>query len=206
MADKQLRAEVVERVRRALAEAGGRAGDVNQAEIVREFLARGGKRTTLFAWVKRALEAVPDEQAVARATAAADEALTTIPLSDEGRQLVVLPAARFDGLGAMVGPAGGGLVDAMESCIQVARDLMAHARNKDGSVRLAKTLLNSSEHLRKVAETMARIQEAIVNTQKIDAFYQALMQVLERHRPEIAQQVLALLVAGRREFREQAGE
>jgi len=70
-------------------------------------------------------------------------------------------------LPARVGPTevmGGSAIQVIErlkQCLKTADDLMANARRPEGTMRNAKLLLGTSEHLRRSLETATRIAEAM---------------------------------------------
>jgi hypothetical protein len=151
----ELRELVSDAARIALAEAGGDPTRVDRATIVRRFEAQGAKRTSAFRWIAAALDQADEQYSKGK--------LPPIPA-------VVLPPGpvfRDDVDVTSMGPtdvlSGTAieLVSGLISCVQAAQDVMRHARKEDGSVRLPKTLMHASEHLRRTLETTARLHESI---------------------------------------------
>lgn len=194
----ELRDLVSDAARIALAEVGGDPTQVDRGAIVRRFEAQGAKRTSAFRWVAATLD-LADEQYSA-------DKLPPIPA-------VVLPRGpvfRDDVDVSSMGPtdvlSGTAieLVSGLISCVQAAQDVMRHARKEDGSVRLPKTLMQASEHLRKTLETTARLHESMVTLQKLDRYMEAIFAELKDEAPEVAQRVLGRLRAVNTRYRASA--
>ena len=92
-----------------------------------------------------------------------------------------------------MGGTGIELVRKLISCVEAAEDVMKHARKDDGSVRLPKTLMQASEHMRRTLETTAKLHESMVSLQKLDRYMEAIFAELKQEAPEVAQRVLARL-------------
>ncbi len=189
-----IRAKVTQETEEAIAVAGGDKSKVVAAHIVKRHLGDGGaSRATLYRLVngilgKPSLKPIPKVTITTKVPAFRPE-ITTGPVP---------------GFDKVIGPAGVGLVEALRSCVTAAHDVMAHSRHPDGKVRLGKSLIGASEHLRKTVETVARIHETMVSTQKLGAFYDALHLELEQEAPDLRARVVARLRAVTAKWQDEA--
>lgn len=78
----------------------------------------------------------------------------------------------------------------LRTCVDVADDLIRHARTDDGKVRNAKMLLGASEHLRRCMATAAQLQEAMLEVAHIERFHAAIFDVLREESPVLVERVL----------------
>ncbi len=185
-----LRDSVYQAARQAMADAGGDPAAVDRAAIVRKYVALGAKRTSVFRWIALALmpPAAPRPDV---------KNLPEIPV------VIMPPMPLFKpGMGeSPPGPSafmGGSVVYVLEKlmlCIQAACDVMANSRHADGKVRIAKTLVGASEHLRRTLETAVKLHESLVSLQKMERFMDAILGELEAETPETAKRVIARLRA-----------
>ena len=172
-------------VQKAVEAAFGNRAVVDRGEIVKSFLGQGPSRATLFRWVAAELRARPPAE----------------KFSDTRLWKLVDDPLDAEGLARITGPSGEGLVNALENCMKAARDAMAHSRHPDGSVRLAKSLLAGSEHMRRIVETAARVHATVVDSQKVENYFRALLRALEHRDKSLAAEVLADLEGVQQRFR-----
>lgn len=184
-----MRDDVGAAVVEALRAAGGDAEKVDRSAIVRRFAALGCKRSTAFRWIAAALTAHEEAKA---ASALPAIPIVTYPPAPAFRPGVGVPAA---GLNNVMGGSGIAVVEKLMLCVQAGVDCMEHARHADGRVRISKTLIAASEHLRKTLETAARLHESMVSMQKLERYMDAMFAELEVESPDLAARVLARLKA-----------
>ena len=181
--------QVTAAVKEAIAAAGGDPAAVKGADIVKRFIGvEGASRSALYRLVGALL-----------AEAAGKPRLMPVPKIVASAkppvfrpEIEVPPPAGFDKL---VGPAGIGVVEALQQCVRAALDVMQHSRHPDGKVRLGKTLVSASDHLRRTLETAARVHETFVGIEKINLFYEALMSAVEEASPEVRFKVMSYIDA-----------
>jgi hypothetical protein len=185
-----IRLAVYDETRRALADAGGDPAKVDRGAIVKKYVALGATRASVFRWVALAM-AKP-------AAPRPDKNLPPIP------PIVFPPLPVFnDNVGeaapavvsSLFGNDAIALSKKLQVCVQAATDAMAHSRHPDGRVRLAKSLLAGSEHLRRSLETQARLEESLTALRKMDAYMDCLFAAVGEASPEVQAQVLARLKA-----------
>ena len=90
------------------------------------------------------------------------------------------------------------LLATLRTCIENAEAVVQFARHPDGRVKMSKTLLAASEHLRRSVDSLVRLQEAIHNVSQIEEFHRGIVASLEevaRDYPQIAPLVLGRLRA-----------
>jgi len=98
--------------------------------------------------------------------------------------------------GAILGPEAIDVIGRLEQCLEVGEQLMAFARKEDGSVKMARTLLHASGHIRRTVQTLVQMHEAIHSVSRVDAFYRDVIALLEdvaREHPPAAQTILVRL-------------
>jgi hypothetical protein len=171
-------------VRAALVAAGGDARGINKTQIAQKYLAFGVSRATAFRWIAAAL--LPE----ASAAPVVRESTGRRP-HDVAEIATAMLAVASEGLGELVSPSGHWIVEGLGKCLQAANDVIAHSRRPDGSIRLAKTMVAASDHLRRVIETVGRIQENVASIQKIDALYDDLLSAVEHVSPSLHARVVA---------------
>lgn len=66
----------------------------------------------------------------------------------------------------------------LRACIIAAEQVMAFSRKEDGSVKMSKTLLSASEHLRRSLETAVKLHEAMRTVSDIERFHDELIAVV----------------------------
>lgn len=199
MANEVVRAELHAAIEVAYQNLG--AGRLNKAEVIVPFLSRGIGRSTLYRWfdayvakskpgarlAKNAKRVIARERAKGRTD---PEAVATAV----GRALEAAPLVRI----ASAGRGGLDLLAKLRQCVENAEAVVRFAQKEDGSVRLPKTLLAASEHLRRSVETLVRLQDSIHKVSQIDEFHNAIIDMLEdlhREHPEVSLIMLGRLRA-----------
>jgi hypothetical protein len=197
MADEAVRAELHAAIEEAYQHLSG--GRLKKAEVIFPFLSRGIGRSTLYRWfdsytvrakpgarlAKNARRVIAREQAkgrtepeaVAVAVGRALEAAPLVALAEEGHGALDVLAK-------------------LRQCVENAEAVVSFARKEDGSVKMAKTLLAASEHLRRSVDSVVRLQESIHNVSQIDQFHRGIVAMLEdlhREHPQVAHIVLGRL-------------
>jgi hypothetical protein len=196
--NEQLAAKIAKEVEDAIAAAGGDALKVKAADIVRAHLGDGVSRASLYRYVGSILDkarGTPRLKPIPRI-----EITTKTPVFRE--EITTTPPPGF---GRIIGPAGIGLVEALEQCVRAATDVMQHSRHADGKVRLGKSLIAASEHMRRVLETAAKIHESMVTIQRLGAFHEALEAELGIEAPEVRARVVKRLQEVTAKWRTDAG-
>jgi hypothetical protein len=157
-------------------------GGFKRAPIIEKFKGRV-PTPTLYRWIDSALKSgVPGQHISEMVKAAATERAARTP--DPAADLVAEASAALPaivGLEDIVAPTGSGIsvIDEINQCIVVARQVMEHARTPDGAVRMAKTLLLASEHLRRSLETAIKLQESIRATASMERFVAEVIRTIE---------------------------
>ena len=137
------------------------------ALIVREFAGRGAGESTLYRWIK---------DAIARGVWVQAPTPTLEGNLTQHRQ--VAEAGTIE------------VIARLKTCVEVADQVIRHARTADGLVKNARLLLMSSEHLRRCLETAARLQEVMADVSRVERFHRAIFDVLRSESPAFAQRVL----------------
>jgi hypothetical protein len=85
------------------------------------------------------------------------------------------------------------VVASLNQCIVTARNVLIYAHKEDGTVRVPKLALMASDNLRRAAETLLKVHEAIRTVQETERFIEELVAAIEhiapRH-PAAAQDIL----------------
>lgn len=190
MARKEDRAEFEARALKLIEQYGDQ---FDRAGLVGEFKSRGIGQSTLYRWLD-ALEKsgragahlgkVVQREAEARAQRTAD------PAADAAREAVeVLPPV--PDVSTLVETGGVvSVVDKLRTCIAIAEELMNHARTEEGKPRNVKLLLAASEHLRRSAQTVVQLQEAMLAVVHVERFHEAIFQVLREEDPALVERIL----------------
>lgn len=170
-----------------------------KAALVRRFEGQGASRATLYRYVEAPLKSGMAGQHLARqvkAAAAARAARPEPPPATVQRDAAAkLPAVvRIEEVASSGGVIA--LTERLVGCIQIAEQLIAHARTEDGGVRSPKQLLAASEHMRRTMETAARLQESLRQTAEMDRFHQAILKLVgdvAGEHPEAAEAIVTRL-------------
>jgi hypothetical protein len=172
-------------VRAALAAAGGDPGGVNKAEIAKKYISLGVSRATAFRWIAGALlHTAADAPSLPKSSARRP---------DDVAEMAAMLAVASDGLDEIVSPSSRWIIDGLRKCLRAAHDVIAHSRKPDGSIRIGKTLVAASEHLRRVIETTGRLQDQVAAIQKIDALHDELLAAVAQVSPAVHARVVARL-------------
>jgi hypothetical protein len=195
--DTSLRAEIGAAVARAYEILG--PGGLKKSDIVGQFKGRAS-RSTLYATVDKVIGREKPaqtlvrkvrerayQQAARRRHAAKKEGVSEADYA-AGQAARVL--ARVPVLTTVQDIAAPGIsvtefIGKLQACIRAAEQVMAFARKEDGTVKMSKTLLAASEHLRRSLETAVKLHEAIRTVSDIDRFHDELIavvgEVAEKH-------------------------
>lgn len=92
------------------------------------------------------------------------------------------------------------LLDRLGGCVTRAELLEQHALGDDGKVRNAKLLLQASEHMRKTADTIAKLHAMLWDVQRTEMLHRAIFRHLSRRDPTLVRDILADLRAVNMEF------
>jgi hypothetical protein len=167
----------------------------NKAQVIKKYVAKGPDQATVYRWYAAVMSSGRPgveltkkiTEAVAKRAAASPD-----PVEDAARDVVaILP--KLPRIESIVDVGAGPVIDELKKCLNVAWDLMAHARKEDGRPKNAKLLLQASEHLRRVTETMIRLQEAMNQVVQVESFQQAVFDVLREESPPLVERVLKRL-------------
>jgi hypothetical protein len=166
--------------------------------VVRQFLDRGTSRSTLYAWVDKALASGRPGQVLARAVKDAVEeraARTPEPVAEVVTEIAAhLPVTVRPG--QVIGMPTINLVDKLGAVIANLEALIAHAKDEmTGKIRNAKLLLTASDRLRASLETAIRLYQAIRDIDQIDNLHRAILDEIGHESPELAERVLKRIVA-----------
>ncbi len=190
----ELRAEVEAAVLAEIERVGPDA--LSKNAVAKRFHGRGVSAATVWRWVDAVVKSGRAGQHLARKVkkaAAARAARSPNPAADAAAEVATkLPAlvSPDDIVGA------GGAINAigqLQDCIRAAQQVMGHARTPEGGVRMAKTLLAASEHLRRCMETTARLAEAMRNVAEVDRFHEAILAEVAKESPACAERILVRL-------------
>jgi hypothetical protein len=186
-----LRADVEDAVLAEVERVG--SGAFNRATVVKVFLARGAKQSTVYRWIDAVLgSGKPEERAARAITAAASE--RSQRTQDPAKEVAGEVAAKLPTVPRLEHIATVGVVpviDRLNVCLQVADELMSHARSENGTVRNSRLLLTASEHLRRCIDTAARITDTLMRAEKIERYHSAIIGVIAEESPETAERILA---------------
>ena len=179
--------------------------------IVRQFEGGAADRATLYRWISavlasgqpgmvvaKAVRAVSAERASKRAGTHATEAPIS-PLTPEAIEeigVAVLEAAPRP-IGAVdVTGAGSAiaLVGHLQERIELAQQIIKQARGPDGTIRLTKTALAASEHLRRTVETSMKLAASLREISRIDDFLAEVVAEVEKEAPALAERLLGRLM------------
>lgn len=193
---KELRAEVEAATIAELKRVG--PDELNKAELARRFEGRGPSRATLYRWIDGPLKSGAAGQELARDVKAAAEERAKAP--DPPRAVVEAAAPKLPAVVTVGDVASSGgvipVIERLTACLETAEQVMAYARNADGTVRSAKILLAASEHMRRSLDTAAKLQQAMHSTARVEEFHGAVLELLEgvaRDFPQAAEAIVSRL-------------
>ncbi len=160
--------------------------------LVEQFADKGLARTTVFRWLAEARAGGQLGGAVTaklhRRAARRRERAPDVALDAAKRAVKKLPAPLP--MDTFVPQGGIAIIDHLRKCVDVAHEVMEHARGPDGKPRNLKMLLTSSEHLRRCMETAQRIHERIYEMQRIEEFHRQIIEAVRLESPACAQRIL----------------
>lgn len=190
MADPNLRSEVETAVLVELERVGPEA--FRRDPIVQAFLGRGSSKPTLYRWIDHLMKSGRTGAHMAetvKAAVAERSKRTPEPAKEAASEIIAA-------LPAIVRPidiAGqGGTISVilqLQQCLEVAQQIIKQSVNPDGSVRLTKTALAASEHIRRCLETSVRIASAMREISRIDEFHVAMVEEVGKESPEVAERL-----------------
>jgi len=193
----QLRDKVDRAVLKEIERAGPAAFSSNV--IVERFKGKGASRATLFRWIKATLESGKPAEALkmkAKAAMKRRAKRTAEPATEAAREVVRALPSPLD-VAAAIAPAapetGVPFLDELKGCLMRAHKMVDHALAEDGKLRNAKLFLQGSEHVRRTIETLARVQEALLQTEHIKRYHDAMFDALRQESPEVAERILIRL-------------
>lgn len=162
--------------------------------FARQFLGRGTSEKTIARWIDAAIKSGRISRHLTRKVKEAVAKRQAQP--DPEKTLVEDLQATVPALVSPADIAGRGVVDAIgyiQKCIGVALRVIEHAETPDGGIRLTKTALAASEHLRRCLETAVRLSEGMRNLQEADRFFSRVMEEIAKEAPEVAERILMRL-------------
>jgi hypothetical protein len=183
---KALRAEVEAAVLAAVSALG--PDGLDKSAIIKRFEGRAPV-ATLYRMIDKPLKSGLASAVITEVVAKASDARGDDPAasvaSDIGRRLpkIVRPED-------ITGPRGGtDLVVHLRQCIDIAEQVIAHARKEDGTVKNAKLLVTGGESLRRCMETAIKLQSAIRDIQQVDTLHAAIIDEIAKESPECAERI-----------------
>lgn len=199
--DKNLAREVEREVARQIGSSGD--GKLDRLKIVNKFDKRAS-RATIYRMINRMLDEAPAAQKAIRKSGRArrlredqKEAIKAAAEAGDESSSEAVAAELEKHLPAVVKPedivTGHELLraeDMIRACIKNAEDVIAFCRAEGGKVRNPRLLLVASEHMRRTVETWAKIAEVINAAGRAEQFNQAVIAVIQRASPELAQQLI----------------
>lgn len=186
----------------ALAELEAKGPNFDRAALIQRFLDEGcASRPTLYRWLDALLKSGRAGQHIRRKVkraAAQRRERAADPAADVARQAATaLPdPVRLEDVAGTGGVIP--VIDRLKQCIEIAEQLIAHARGPDGKPRMAKTMLAASEHMRRTLETAVKLQESLLQLERVDRFHAQVLAVIEevaREFPEAGELITRRLSA-----------
>lgn len=171
----------------------------DRAALVRQFSDRGASRATLYRWLS---EILASGQPAAHFKTRVTEAVATRaersadPASEAAREAVRVLPAPLDVAAAIALAApetGVPFLDELKGCLTRAHKMVDHALAEDGKLRNAKLFLQGSEHIRRTIETLARVQDSLLEIEHIKRYHDAMFDALRKESPEVAERILICL-------------
>jgi hypothetical protein len=186
-----LRAEVIAA---AVAEIDRAGPDRFRAAVVRTFVDRGLNRATLYRWLDAAEKSGEIGQRVSEAfrqrvqPGADDPSDPTGNIAAANQMLAKLP--QIANFGDVTGQEPIRFADALRECIMAARNVMRHARDAEGRVKMPKMLMLGSEQLRRSVETASRILEKVHEIQRVEEFHRIIIEEIRKVDDQTAMRIL----------------
>ncbi len=182
--DNSLRLEVESAISKAYAECG--ADGVKTSVIVRPFLSCGVGRSTLYRWADRLAKAKKPGPAMIRAAQKAAAVRKHRAESSGGTPgmaaasvaaKLIAGAAVLPSVDVVAGPglSARDVIRRVQLNIEAAEQVMAFARYPGGKVKVSRTLLAASEHLRRSLETALKVHTAMRAVADIEEFREELI-------------------------------
>lgn len=186
-----------------LADAALAAGGVDNIErgaTARRLMDAGLGRTAAYDWIARAIDS-GDVLREAEARQAGIVALASgiaAPAAEDDdapESAVVTRHPRAGGGGGVVALGSGAIpmLAHLQRCIADVEAVRNVALHPDGRVRNARLMLQAAEALRKSLETALRLQQAMADLASLEKFHRAIIDVITKESPELAQRVLRRL-------------
>jgi len=146
-----------------------------RADFAKRWTPRGVSRSSAFRWIDEDLAPAGQKLAVAVNATAIRAALPQ----------------QTNPVAAMAAPVP--VLDLLRESIATAQQVMTFARNSDGSVRMAKTLLAASEHMRRTLETATKVHEAMRDVAQVEQQQQIILDEIAKEAPEVALRIIRRL-------------
>jgi hypothetical protein len=164
--------------------------------IVHLFEGRGVHKATLYRWAARYRDSgVPGVRLAEKVKAAVIERATRVhdPARDAASEIVSkLPTViRVDDIASRGGTIA--VVQQLHDCLELAQKIIKQSMYDDGRVRLTKTALAASEHIRRCLETSVRMAEAMREISRIDEFHAVVVEEIAKESPDLAERLLMRL-------------
>jgi hypothetical protein len=192
-----LRAKVERAVTKELERVGPAAFEARQ--VLQRFMGKGASQATLYRWTKAIIASgKPAEHLKGKVKAAAKRRAkrTADPASEAAREVVKALPAPLD-VAAAIAPAapetGVPFLDELKGCLARGHKMVDHSLAEDGKLRNAKVFLQGSEHIRRTIETIARVQDGLLQTNQIKRYHQVMFDALRRESPEVVERILIQL-------------
>lgn len=187
---KELREQVQSEILSALSTYGKRADFV----AIRARHSQIAKSTFYF-WVKRAeASGIPQQRALqaVQAAVASDVvklgSVEAVVEQDAGKVVALVPrgprASDLIGLNIVE------ISELLRRCRKIAEEVEAYARTADGKIRSPKMLMLAAEHLRRLVETAARVQQQLFDEQAMDDLHRAIFKVLATRDKDVVRLIL----------------
>jgi hypothetical protein len=186
-----LRAEVIAA---AVAEIDRAGPDRFRAAVVRTFVDRGLNRATLYRWLDAAEKSGELGQRVSEAfrqrtqPAAEDLSDPDGKIAAANQMLSKLP--QIADFGDITGQEPIRFAGCLRECITAGRDVMRHARDTEGRVKMPKMLIQGSDLLRRSIETASRILEKVHEIQRVEQFHKIIIDEIRNVDGEAAMRIL----------------
>jgi hypothetical protein len=167
---------------------------LDRAALVAEFKGRAG-RSTLYRWLSE-IDGAPLDRTVGEmiqdARAGCRAGVESVAGEVKARALVPIPMAPSIGdCFAAVTPAH--IIENLHRLLSASTDVMARSRDSAGAVRNGKMLLQAAEQMRRSLETAVKLQEAISDGLRVEAFHRTLLDEVAKLDPAAAARIVARL-------------
>ena len=168
-------------------------GGFRRDTVIKPFLERGAKQSTLYRWTAEILKSGKPGQHVARqvkAAAAARAARSADPSAEVAQEVAArLPVvARVEDI-----VTGGSTVKVIEKLDYVIKNLdllIAHAKTEDGKVRNARLLLSATDRMRAALGTATKLYQAMREVNQVDRLHEAIIRRIRELSPVTAEAIL----------------